>query len=512
MPRLTVVLLKPSKYDIDGNLETFRWGFMPNSTLPYLRGLTPPNIDGFDIDCIAVDECVQCDCGYLEELKAGAGERKLVCLVGVQSHQMHRALDLAAFAVANGSMALIGGPHVMTCDTAELHDRGVSFCVAEADLVWDDILRDACRGSLAPLYGESRRWQPHLKGSVALPPSRQDLKRYVVPMLGLYPARGCPFSCNFCSVVKIAGHRIRSQPVDVTMASMRAAKAAGVRQIMITSDNFNKYPDASNLLQAMIDERIDIPFFVQCDTQLGRQPKLLDLLSKAGCQEIFLGVECFDRQTLVEAGKRQNRPEVYGQIAAMCRDAGISSHFSNIIGFPSQDRAAVREHLAHLKEIGPTWASFYILCPIPGTDQYASFKDQGIITEKNLDRFDATCLTWAHPHFGNAEIKDLLFECYRSFSSWSHAFRNAFTSRTGIEGRLNSIRSAFGNTIFNRVCALKRMHPMSGGFLRQRIQNMRDFLPLRRSHFGIDLLPLPRNLEVPEHERLANARLRATGA
>ena len=75
-------------------------------------------------------------------------------------------------------------------------------------------------------------------------------------MLGLYPARGCPFLCNFCSVTKIAGRRIRSQSISTTLDSLRAAKAAGGRAIMFTSDNFNKYPEAEELLTAMVEEQL----------------------------------------------------------------------------------------------------------------------------------------------------------------------------------------------------------------------------------------------------------------
>ena len=38
---LRVVILKPSKYTADGYVERFRWGFMPNSTVPYMRSMTP---------------------------------------------------------------------------------------------------------------------------------------------------------------------------------------------------------------------------------------------------------------------------------------------------------------------------------------------------------------------------------------------------------------------------------------------------------------------------------------
>ena len=110
------------------------------------------------------------------------------------------------------------------------HRRGVSFALSEAETIWPSILRDAMNGELRPVYGEGQRWQEHLDAPVLQPPSRADLRRYIVPMLGIYPARGCPFTCNFCSVIKIAGRAIRSQDLEVTLASLRAAKAAQARQ------------------------------------------------------------------------------------------------------------------------------------------------------------------------------------------------------------------------------------------------------------------------------------------
>ena len=250
---LRVVILKPSKYTADGYVERFRWGFMPNSTVPYVRSMTPAELGGTQVEVHTIDEYVHTDLEYLSLLRRPRGGRTLLALVGVQSHQFHRALDLAAYARRNGCMAVIGGPHVMTCDTSMLHGRGVSFALAEAELVWREILEDAAGGELRPVYGAEGRWQQELEAPVVVPPGRRDLRRYVIPMLGLYPARGCPFLCNFCSVIKIAGRRIRSQSIATTLASLRAAKAAGVRSIMFTSDNFNKYPEAEALLSAMVE-------------------------------------------------------------------------------------------------------------------------------------------------------------------------------------------------------------------------------------------------------------------
>lgn len=495
---LRVVILKPSKYAVDGYVERFRWGFMPNGTVPHVRSMTPAELSGTSLEVHAIDEYVHTELGYLSLLRRLRGGRTLLALVGVQSHQLHRALDLAAFALRHGCLAVIGGPHAMTCDTADLQGRGVSFAQAEAELIWSEILADAAAGELKPVYGREQRWQQELEATAILPPRRRDLTRYVVPMLGLYPARGCPFLCNFCSVIKIAGRRIRSQSIATTMASLRAAKAAGVRLIMFTSDNFNKYPEAEALLAAMIEERLKLPFFVQCDTQIARQEGLVERLARAGCFQIFVGVESFNRRTLLAAKKGQNRPETYRDIVRLCRAHGISSHFSNIIGFPDQTERDVHHHMEVLRGLSPTCASFYILCPIPGTEQYDDFMAAGLVTEKNLDRFDTTCLTWRHPFFSPRQLSESLFACYRTFYSSRHTLQNLrddLSCRAG-KARLTEMAKSVGMWLFNRYCAWRRTHPMSGGMARVRQDGVRDFMSLRQKTFGHELAPLPRSLQL----------------
>src|SRR5204862_3289548 len=134
-------------------------GFMPNSTVPYLASMTPREIAGASIEVHSIDEYVQTDLRYLGLLQKDRAPT-LLALVGVQSHQFQRSLDLAAYALAHGvEHCVIGGPHPMTCDTSMLQGRGVSFALAEAEMIWLPILRDAIRGQLAPVYSESQRWQ-----------------------------------------------------------------------------------------------------------------------------------------------------------------------------------------------------------------------------------------------------------------------------------------------------------------------------------------------------------------
>jgi radical SAM superfamily enzyme YgiQ (UPF0313 family) len=489
-----VLLVKPSKYAPNGYVERFRKGFMPNATLLHLKSMTPPVIDGRPVVVDTIDEYTQNNLRYLDLLRPETCS--LLAVVGVQSHQMHRALDLTALAQANGVRnCVIGGPHVMTCDTSEVHGRGVSFALSEGELIWPMILSDSIDGNLRPVYGDGQRWQNELKSPVLLPPTRMELRPYLIPMVGVYPARGCPFNCNFCSVVKIAGRKVRSQSVETTVRTLLAAREAGVRLVMFTSDNFNKYAEARTLLEAIIEARVGLPFFVQCDVQLGRDEELVELLSRAGCAQVFVGVESFSRVILKGIRKYQNQPDRYADLVSLCHRHGISTHLSNILGFPEQDEAAIRQHVRELRALRPFVASFYILTPIPGTDQYDDFLRNGLIDEMNLDRFDGTCAVWRHPHLSAERLQDLLFRAYREFFAPEDILAKMLHHRWKGHWFVNA-SIGLGYAAFARLAASRRMHPMAGGFWRIKLDSAGDYLPLRRRVFGIDRLELPASLSL----------------
>ena len=379
---LRVVIIKPSKYLRDGYVERYRRTTIPNATAPYIRSLTPTHIDSRKIETVTFDEHLETDLHYLDLLR-DRGTPTLLALVGVQSHQFHRALDLAALARdEGGALSVIGGPHPMTCDTSDAQGiGGISFALSEAELIWPEILKDAIGGSLKPLYGQDGRWQTTLDPPPLIAPSARDLKRSLYRLISVYPARGCPYKCSFCSVIKIAGRAIRSQPVETTLESLRRAKDAGARMVMFTSDNFNKYPDAPELLEAMIAENLQLPFFVQCDTQVAKQPELIKLMGRAGCFMMLLGVESFDVSALRGAGKNHNRLEHYDAIIKQCRETRILTLFSSILGFPDDTLDSIDAHMTALCGMSPDFATFYILTPLPGTEQYDDFRTEGLITE-----------------------------------------------------------------------------------------------------------------------------------
>jgi hypothetical protein len=494
MKRLQVVLIKPSKYGLDGSVERFKKGYMPNATLYHIASLTPARIGEVPVTVRTVDEYVHQDLDYLRLLQHDPDAITLLALVGVQSHQFHRALDLAAYARHHGvQRCVIGGPHPMTCDTSSLQGRGVSFALAEAELIWPQILEDAVQGELQDVYGTDRRWAEHLAGVVINPPSPEDLARYGAPVLGLYPVRGCPYQCNYCSVIKISGRAVRSPDIETTLESLRRALRGGVKLIMFVSDNFNKYPQVRDLLKAMVDEHLDMPFHCQCDTQIAKDPDLVALLGRAGCYEMFVGVESFNRKTLKAAGKFHNYPDHYAEIIRLCNEAGIRPHFSNIIGFPNDDEGEIKHHLDVLKSLRPRVASFYILTPIPGTEQYDEFRKVSLITERNLDRFDATCSTWSHPRLSHERLEELLYQCYTDYYG--------FLLRSGGLPD-DDLRFA----VFCRYTAAHRKHPMAGGIDQVRVDGAAEYTALRRALYDIDLAPLPASLSLSERDEALNRR------
>lgn len=282
---------------------------------------------------------------------------------------------------------------------------------------------------------------------------------------------------------------------------------------MFTSDNFNKYPEAPALLEAMIEEGVRLPFFVQCETQMERQEDFVELLARAGCFQVFVGAESFSREALKAAHKLQNHPERYARILALCRAHGISTHFSNILGFPTDTEETILEHLARLRELDPDLSSFYVLTPIPGTDQYAELRETGWITERNLDRFDGACVTWRHPNLSAERWLGLLRRCYREVCGAApvakrlgRALRSRWDFR--LPGKLSSIA---GYAIQSRLAVRAGLHPMAGGIGRRRRDRAEDYADLRRRTWGFDLAPLPDNLALSAADDELNRHAKLPG-
>src|SRR5580704_1152017 len=162
-----LVLIKPSHYDNDGYVIRWWRGGLPSNSLACLYGITldcrQRQVLGpdYDIEIEAIDETnwkVR-----VEDLARSikAADAGMVMLVGVQSNQFPRSLDIARQFRKRDIQVAIGGFHVsgtlaMLAErdpgVQAIMDLGVSVFAGEAEGRLDAVLQDAVAGRLWPRY------------------------------------------------------------------------------------------------------------------------------------------------------------------------------------------------------------------------------------------------------------------------------------------------------------------------------------------------------------------------
>src|SRR6266536_2374764 len=115
--RFRIVLIKPSKYDDDGYVIRFWKGVLPSNILNVLHGLTEDVktrrvFDNLPIEVTTFDETAEMvPLKKIIRWSKAPGTKLLVCLVGVQTNQFPRALDMARIFRAEDITVIIGGFH-----------------------------------------------------------------------------------------------------------------------------------------------------------------------------------------------------------------------------------------------------------------------------------------------------------------------------------------------------------------------------------------------------------------
>jgi hypothetical protein len=168
-PIFHLVMIKPTHYDDDGYPIQWLRSAIPSNTLACLNGLAEDarrrKVLGEEVEIRlhTFDETnrrVRPD-RIVRQIR-NEGGRALIGLVGVQSNQFPRAVDLARAFIAAGLPVAIGGFHVSGClamlpelpaDLVEAQRIGVSLFAGEAEAGrLEQVLQDADRNAIKPLY------------------------------------------------------------------------------------------------------------------------------------------------------------------------------------------------------------------------------------------------------------------------------------------------------------------------------------------------------------------------
>jgi radical SAM superfamily enzyme YgiQ (UPF0313 family) len=499
MPRrFCLILVKPSHYDDDGYVIQWYRSAIPSNSLAALYGLARDcaqrNILGDDVelDIHAYDETntrVRPERLATMIERAGAG---MVMLVGVQSNQFPRALDLARPLRARGIQVAIGGFHV-SGTISMLHgvDRGldqakamgVSLFAGEAEGRLDAVLRDALAGALKPMYNFMADL-PSIDGApIPLIPALRA-SRTAGSLTSFDAGRGCPFQCSFCTIINVQGRKSRGRSADDVERVIRENVAQGLNTFFITDDNFARNKDWEPILDRLIRlrevEQMKIHFILQVDTLCHKIAGFIEKCQRAGVRRVFIGLENINPDSLAGAKKRQNKITEYRKMLLAWKAARVITYAGYILGFPNDTIESIRHDIEIIKrELPVDMLEFFFLTPLPGSEDHQKLVRAGATLDEDLNRYDLNHSCIDH---GGAMTRQQWEQAYRM--AWE-TYYTAEHMRTVLR-RLFAMRGRPSNAVllltwFKGSIGIEKVHPLEAGVFRFKYR--RDRRP------GLPILP-----------------------
>lgn len=366
---ISIVLLSPK-----GRLYRHRGGIFKRSlryaplTLPTLVSLIPAEIEH---DVRLIDEGI-------EDIPLD-----LNCdLIGITviTGTAPRSYWLADQFRARGIKVILGGPHVtLAPEDAAPHADAIVTGYAEES--WPRLLRDFCRGRLAPRYSQVANLS--LAG---LPPVRRDLvpRRHYVTTAVFEATRGCGHDCDFCVVPTAWGRRQLQKPVGEIIDDIRRSGAR--RLIFIDLNLVSDREYAARLFEALAP--LNVHWYGLATTLLGKDQGLLDLCARSGCRGLLLGLESISMGGLREVHKGFNDPAAFKELIANLHHHGIAVQGAFVFGLDHDTPQVFARTAEFAVDARIDLPRFAVLTPFPGTPLFRRLDNEGRILTKNWELYD----------------------------------------------------------------------------------------------------------------------------
>jgi radical SAM superfamily enzyme YgiQ (UPF0313 family) len=417
---------------------------------------------------------------------AGAG---MVMLVGVQSNQFPRALDIARPLRAMNIPVAVGGFHVSGTmamlkdrdpDVQKALDMGVTIFAGEAEGRLHQVLKDAYYGDLQSVYNYMYDL-PNIEGvaTPVLPAERVHLTAGATTSFDA--GRGCPFTCSFCTIINVQGRKSRRRSPEDIERIVRANVAQGLHSFFITDDNFARNKDWEVILDRLIQlrevERLKISFIIQVDTLCHKLDGFIEKCKRAGIKRVFIGLENINPDSLLGAKKRQNKITDYRQMLLAWKQAGIVTYCGYILGFPGDTRESILHDIEVIKrELPVDLLEFFYLTPLPGSEDHKRLHELGIAMDPDLNKYDLNHAVTGHPKMSQSEWQDAYRSAWATYYTDEHietVLRRAIATGT------SPGKTLFFITWFKGCIGIEGIHPLEGGFFRRKVRtNRRSTLPI----------------------------------
>ena len=485
-----VVLVKPSHYDANGYVIQWRRSTIPSNSLASVYGLVAecaaarvlgPDVD---IEIEAYDECntVIDVKRTIRQIRAADGG--VVGLIGVQSNQFPRAVDLGRQFRAAGLPVVIGGFHPSGClsmlpelppDLREALDLGIILFAGEAEGGrMASLLRDIAAGTVKPIYNYLADMPDMSAATLPILP-----RRVVTRVAGHYTSfdagRGCPFQCSFCTIINVQGRKSRFRTPDDVEKIVRANAAQGITRFFITDDNFARNKNWEPILDRLIELRenhgFKIRLLLQVDTLCHRIPGFIEKAARAGCNVVFIGLENINPESLMGAKKRQSKIWEYRDMLQAWRRAKVMTYAGYILGFPTDTPESIARDIEIIKkELPIDILEFFYLTPLPGSEDHKRLYLSGIAMDPDMNKYDLEHACTAHPLMS----KETWMQVYRD--AWARYYTDEHIEtimRRAVASGLNPMKIVDAVTVFSGAARIEGVHPLQFGFVRRKVRTQR---------------------------------------
>jgi radical SAM superfamily enzyme YgiQ (UPF0313 family) len=403
-----IVLIQPSPYDKNRKPLKKKKLYFAGLALPLLAALTPKDYE------------VEIFFEILEDIPFETDAD----LIGISTmgHGVIRSIDIAMEFNKRGKTVILGG-YMASIMAEEAKKYCDAVLIGDAELVWEELLRDYANGTLKPIY-ENRLE----KGWFSTPPPRFDLitDKNLGDFLPVQAGRGCPHSCSFCSVACLYEGSYVKKPIEEVVRDIKQIKDLGYRKFLLLDDNiFADKVYLSKLIKEI--KALGMQWMSQCDIRIGKEHKLLDMLRDSGCTTLSFGLESIKKESLKAINKAWANPDDYPALIRNIQDHGIDVSTEMVVGGEADTLESIKATKDFIEDNKISVPRFYILTPIPGTQFFKDIEAQGRLVKSDIYSFDGTEAVHTIPTMTPRELTNAYWELYESlFTLKSIVKRNIF--------------------------------------------------------------------------------------
>lgn len=318
---------------------------------------------------------IDCNVRLLKDDDVRSADMVFLSAMSVQNQSAKEIIERCK---ALGKPVVAGGP-LFTSHFDEFDDVD-HLVLNEAELTLPQFFRDLEHGKPQHLY-TTDEWADITTTPLPLW-ELIDIKQY--SSMNIQYSRGCPYDCDFCDITVLYGRVPRTKTSDQVIAEMDALYVRGWRGgVFFVDDNFigNRRKLQNDLLPALIKwmekRRHPFTFNTEVSVNLADDEKLMRLMSRAGFDTVFVGIESPHDESLAECRKNPNRNrDLLGSVKRIQR-VGLQVQGGFIVGFDKDPESIFDKIARFVQESGIVTAMVGLLNAPRGTRLYQRLSREG---------------------------------------------------------------------------------------------------------------------------------------